>query len=173
MESQLFGPDVSDTPPEAIEEVGDTIEVWSRQFVNSWVFLAHQRPSALKELKELLACHTETLNAGGSLTASGTIAGGAPSAASVVVDSPSQHGAAPTVKRSIKALVDLTLGDRVDRRLLEPALRVQLDVAVRDFLLCYPPAGAADRVRRSELVKQDPRFRKQVVIPGAAEEASQ
>jgi len=56
MESDLFGPDVSDDPArnEPIEEVGDRIEVWSSQFVNRWVFLKHQRPAALKELRELI-----------------------------------------------------------------------------------------------------------------------
>lgn len=55
MESSLFGPDVSESPVEPIEEVGDPIEVWSRQFVNRWVFLKHQRPVALVELQNLIA----------------------------------------------------------------------------------------------------------------------
>jgi hypothetical protein len=50
----LFGPDISDAPIESIEEVGNTIDIWSAQFVNRWVFLKHQRPAALKELRELL-----------------------------------------------------------------------------------------------------------------------
>jgi hypothetical protein len=51
----LFGPDLIDLPREAVEEVGDPIQVWSAQFVNRWVFLSHQRPSALRELKELIS----------------------------------------------------------------------------------------------------------------------
>jgi hypothetical protein len=54
MESDLFGPDLSDRPVDPVEEVGDTIEVWSAQFVNRWVFLKHQRPDALRELRELI-----------------------------------------------------------------------------------------------------------------------
>jgi len=72
MESSLYGPDVSNAHVAVIEEVGDRIEVWSRQFVNRWVFLKHQRPAALKELKELLQCHTEILSASASSTANGT-----------------------------------------------------------------------------------------------------
>lgn len=53
-DSTLFGPDVSDEPRPEIEVIGDTIEVWSAQFVNRWVFLKHQRPAALKELRELI-----------------------------------------------------------------------------------------------------------------------
>lgn len=37
MDSPLFGPDDSDAPGEAIEEVGDRITVWARQHVNRWV----------------------------------------------------------------------------------------------------------------------------------------
>lgn len=55
MESTLFGPDDSDTPTEVIEEVGDFFEVSARQFVNRWVFLKHQRPVALAELRDLIA----------------------------------------------------------------------------------------------------------------------
>ena len=55
MDSDLFGPDVSDAPIVPIAEVGDRIEVWSRQFVNRWVFLSHQRAVALAELQELIA----------------------------------------------------------------------------------------------------------------------
>lgn len=54
MESELFGPDESDTPTEPIEVVGDRIDVWCGQFVNRWVFLAHQRAAALTELRELI-----------------------------------------------------------------------------------------------------------------------
>jgi len=54
--SDLNGPDISDEPREEIvEEVGDAVEVWAWQFCNRWVFLAHQRPAALKELYELIA----------------------------------------------------------------------------------------------------------------------
>ena len=55
MDSQLVGPDVTDRPIEEIEEVGDPVEVSARQFVNRWVFLKHQRPAALAELRELLS----------------------------------------------------------------------------------------------------------------------
>lgn len=72
MQSSLFGPDASDEPIEEILEVGDTVEVWSRQFVNRWVFLKHQRPHALKELEELLACHTGIVTASVKQAASGT-----------------------------------------------------------------------------------------------------
>lgn len=51
----LNGPDLADSPVEPIEEVGDELEVWARQFVNRWVFLKHQRQAALKELGELIA----------------------------------------------------------------------------------------------------------------------
>ena len=54
MDSDLFGPDVSDAPVEPIKVVGDTVNVWSAQFLNRWVFLPHQRVAALKELKELI-----------------------------------------------------------------------------------------------------------------------
>lgn len=55
MDSPLFGPDVSEEPAQVIEEVGDPIQIWCRQFVNRWVLLAHQRPTALAELNELIA----------------------------------------------------------------------------------------------------------------------
>lgn len=55
LESSLFGPDSSDVPTEPIEEVGDFFEVSARQFVNRWVYLAHQRPIALHELRILIA----------------------------------------------------------------------------------------------------------------------
>lgn len=74
MESSLFGPDVSDKPVhagttitvhqalpgapgaiESVEDVGDPIEAWSRQLVNRWVMLPHQRPDALIELRNLIA----------------------------------------------------------------------------------------------------------------------
>lgn len=55
MDSPLFGPDASDEPVEAIEEVGDRLQIWSRQFVNRWVSLRHQRPAALAELELLIA----------------------------------------------------------------------------------------------------------------------
>lgn len=51
----LFGPDVSDTPVDSIEQAGDRIDVWSRQFVNRWVLLPHQRQVALVELRELIS----------------------------------------------------------------------------------------------------------------------
>lgn len=55
MDSGLFGPDVSHHPVEAIEEVGDPVEVNCRQFVNRWVLLPHHRPAALNELRALIA----------------------------------------------------------------------------------------------------------------------
>ena len=57
MKSDLFGPDVSDehTGEPIEEQMRDTIEVWSRQFCNRWVFLPHQRSLALHELRELIA----------------------------------------------------------------------------------------------------------------------
>jgi len=56
MSGDLFGPDISDGHDgKPVEEVGDRIEVWSRQFVNRWVFLPHQRPLALEELARLIA----------------------------------------------------------------------------------------------------------------------
>lgn len=55
MDSDLFGPDVSEAPHEPIDDVGDEIEVSMRQFVNRWVFLPHQRATALAELRLLLA----------------------------------------------------------------------------------------------------------------------
>jgi hypothetical protein len=55
MESDLFGPDISDEPRPDVEEVGDTIDIWAAQHVNRWVFLKHQRPDALRELHELIA----------------------------------------------------------------------------------------------------------------------
>lgn len=54
-DSNLFGPDVSDQPTPEIEVVGDEVEIWSAQFVNRWVFLKHQRPAAMAELRELIA----------------------------------------------------------------------------------------------------------------------
>lgn len=58
MDSELFGPDISEEErPEVVIEVGDPIAVWSWQFVNRWVFLAHQRPAALKELRAFLEAH--------------------------------------------------------------------------------------------------------------------
>jgi hypothetical protein len=55
MDSDLFGPDISEQPQPPVEEVGDEVEVWSAQLINRWVFLKHQRPAALKELRELIA----------------------------------------------------------------------------------------------------------------------
>ena len=54
MSQGLFDSDPSEAPVEALEEVGDRIEVWSRQFVNRWVFLPDQRQAALRELGELI-----------------------------------------------------------------------------------------------------------------------
>ena len=56
----LFGPDVTDTLAACVEDanvidVGDPIEVWTRQFCNRWVFLPHHRPAALKELRAFVA----------------------------------------------------------------------------------------------------------------------
>lgn len=53
MDSDLFGHDVGAGDQRQPVEV--TIEVGCRQFVNRWVFLAHQRPAALAELTELIA----------------------------------------------------------------------------------------------------------------------
>lgn len=58
-QGDLFGPDVSEQP-EQVEIVGsDHIDVWAWQFCNRWVFLLHQRPLALKELRELIAAVTK------------------------------------------------------------------------------------------------------------------
>lgn len=55
-DSPLVGPDAADQPIETIQEFGgDQIDVAARQFVNRWVFLAHQRPAAIKELRILIA----------------------------------------------------------------------------------------------------------------------
>lgn len=52
----LFGPDASDAPrEEVVIEVENPIDVAAWQFCNRWVFLEHQRPHALKELRVLLA----------------------------------------------------------------------------------------------------------------------
>ena len=55
VDSELFGPDVSEMPQADIPEARTPIEAWCQQFVNRWVFLAHQRPDALAELRQLLA----------------------------------------------------------------------------------------------------------------------
>ena len=52
-ERELFELDVC--PEGAPDEVGDPVDVTARQFVNRWVFLSHQRPLALAELRDLIA----------------------------------------------------------------------------------------------------------------------
>ena len=59
MDADLFGPDDEDRSTAEIEEVGDRIAVWSRQFVNRWVYQTHQRPAALAELERLIAAARE------------------------------------------------------------------------------------------------------------------
>lgn len=52
----LLGPDISDHPIEPVAViVSDDVDVRAWQFCNRWVFLAHQRPHALKELRKLIA----------------------------------------------------------------------------------------------------------------------
>ena len=51
----LFGPDLAERIEPAVEVIGDELEVRAWQFCNRWVFLPHQRPAALRELRELVA----------------------------------------------------------------------------------------------------------------------
>jgi len=60
----------------------------------------------------------------------------------------------PEIKAAITALVDVVLGERVDRHLLEPTLRCQLTVAVRDFMRFQPEEFAADRVKDHAILKR-------------------
>lgn len=55
-EGDLFGPDISDAPRQTVDlgDAGDPIDLTAQQLVNRWVFLEHQRPAALKELRELI-----------------------------------------------------------------------------------------------------------------------
>lgn len=65
----------------------------------------------------------------------------------------------PAIKKQIDALVDLVLGDRVDRHLLEPELRTALTVEVRDFLRYNPVEFADSRVKDHEILLRHPWFR--------------
>jgi hypothetical protein len=52
----LKGPDASEQPIEPVAViVADDVEVRAWQFCNRWVFLAHQRSAALRELRRLIA----------------------------------------------------------------------------------------------------------------------
>lgn len=56
VQDELFP--LPDPPPREVEARASDIKTWSRQFVNRWVFLKHQRDDALKELEELIAAAT-------------------------------------------------------------------------------------------------------------------
>ena len=52
----FVGPDASDGHDgKGLEEnVGDPVEVFYRQICNRWVFLKHQRPAALSDIRQLV-----------------------------------------------------------------------------------------------------------------------
>jgi hypothetical protein len=65
------------------------------------------------------------------------------------------------IQAAIRQLVDVALGERADRHLLEPALIASLTVEVRDFLKYHQVEFAEHRVRDHEILLQHPWFRPQ------------
>ena len=57
----------------------------------------------------------------------------------------------PEITAALDNLVDVVMGDRVDRHLLEPGLRTSVTIEVRDFLRLHPVEFAEQRVRDHEI----------------------
>lgn len=67
----------------------------------------------------------------------------------------------PAMHSALQALVDVVLGERADRSILEPTLVAALRTEINDFIRYHPVEFAAQRVLDHEVLVRDARYRRQ------------